>query len=124
MSRKRAWHYANASAEKADSDANSFVEKKLGERSGGYKNALDDSILKRLGAGAETAVNKLLLLTYDSEMFSCYSTGKQRKVKTVGRVTESLYLNQYERYPSGNRCELLLSIGAGIPVRRKQSGCH
>ena len=74
-----AWHYANASAEKADSDANSFVEKNWEKDPGAIKNALDDSILKRLGAGAETAVNKLLLLTYDSEMFSCYSTGKTEK---------------------------------------------
>lgn len=38
------------------------------------KNALNDNLLTRLSNAGNNAANKLLLLTYDSEMFSCYAT--------------------------------------------------
>lgn len=38
------------------------------------KNALNDNLLTRLSSAGDKAANKLLLLTYDSEMFSCYAT--------------------------------------------------
>lgn len=38
------------------------------------KNALNDNLLTRLSNAGNSAANKLLLLTYDSEMFSCYAT--------------------------------------------------
>lgn len=40
------------------------------------KKGLDDSLLAKLGNAFSNAGNKILLLTYDSEMFSCYATGK------------------------------------------------
>lgn len=38
------------------------------------KNALNDNLLTRLSQAGNAAADKLLLLTYDSEMFSCYAT--------------------------------------------------
>ena len=40
------------------------------------KKALNDNLLSSLGNAATDAADKILLLTYDSEMFSCYSTNK------------------------------------------------
>ncbi len=38
------------------------------------KNALNDDLLGRIAGAGNAAANKILLLTYDSEMFSCYAT--------------------------------------------------
>lgn len=38
------------------------------------KKALDANLITQLGNMLDDAVNKILLLTYDSEMFSCYTT--------------------------------------------------
>ena len=40
------------------------------------KEALNDNLLSNLGSAATSAADRILLLTYDSEMFSCYSTNK------------------------------------------------
>lgn len=41
------------------------------------KDALGGDLISMLGNAADAAVDKLLLLTYDSEMFSCYATNKR-----------------------------------------------
>lgn len=38
------------------------------------KNSLDDSLVKRIGNLGNDVTNKVLLLCYDTEMFSCYTT--------------------------------------------------
>ena len=45
-----------------------------GELKSKTKSALNDSLLSRIAKAGSDAANKLLLLTYDSEMFSCYAT--------------------------------------------------
>lgn len=60
-----------------EEDTSDFIDKKdWGDDPGAINDAMSDSILTRIGEGMESAVNKILLLTYDSEMFSCYATGK------------------------------------------------
>lgn len=59
-----------------DTGSDYIEEKDWGEDPGAINDAMSDSILTRIGEGLESAANKVLLLTYDSEMFSCYSTGK------------------------------------------------
>lgn len=80
-----AYKFQNASASKASdatSDDSNFTEDKdWGEDPGAINDAMSDSILTRIGDGLEAAANKVLLLTYDSEMFSCYATGKGAESK-------------------------------------------
>ena len=45
-----------------------------GELKSKTKSALNDSLLSRIAKAGSDAADKLLLLTYDSEMFSCYAT--------------------------------------------------
>lgn len=80
-----AYKFQNASASKVSddtSDDSNFTEDKdWGEDPGAINDAMSDSILTRIGDGLEAAANKVLLLTYDSEMFSCYATGKGAESK-------------------------------------------
>lgn len=62
-------------------DETDYLEKDWGDDPGVINDAMSDSILTRIGSGLESAANKVLLLTYDSEMFSCYSTGKGEECK-------------------------------------------
>ena len=50
---------------------------------GTIKNALSDDLLTRLRLEGDKTVDKILLLTYVSEMFSCYSTGKHGNAVTT-----------------------------------------
>lgn len=62
-------------------DGANYIDKNWGNDPGVINDAMSDSILTRITAGLESAANKVLLLTYDSEMFSCYSTGKGEECK-------------------------------------------
>lgn len=73
-----AWTYSKGSGGSGGSGGTSFG---TGEDWGGSgsakrqaKNALNDNLLSRISSAGNSAANKLLLLTYDSEMFSCYAT--------------------------------------------------
>lgn len=69
-------------------------EKDWGEDPGAINDAMSDSILTRIGEGLEAAANKVLLLTYDSEMFSCYSTGKsEESAGEDGQKTPEINMN-------------------------------
>lgn len=72
-----AWTYANGS-NGSSSGGTSFGTGEDWSGSGAVKkqvkNALDDNLLNRLADAGGAAADKLLLLTYDSEMFSCYAT--------------------------------------------------
>lgn len=80
-----AYKFQNDSATKASAatgDGSGFVEDKdWGKDPGAINDAMSDSILTRISEGLEKAADKVLLLTYDSEMFSCYSTGKGEESK-------------------------------------------
>ena len=52
-----------------------WSKKGKGEES--VKKSLDSSLVKSLSSGLDSIANDLLLLTYASEMFSCYSTNKR-----------------------------------------------
>lgn len=72
------------------------------------KKALNDNLLSSLGNAATDAADKILLLTYASEMFSCYSTNKGGGENAP--VEESMSGSPW----SGR--ELLLPVGAGVPL--------
>lgn len=80
-----AYTFQNDSASKAPaatSDGSDFVEDKdWGKDPGAINDAMSDSILTRISEGLGKAVDKVLLLAYDSEMFSCYATGKGAESK-------------------------------------------
>lgn len=65
-----------AAAAKEEEERKSYIEEDWGKNPSIIKDAMDDNIISRIGNGLESAANKVLLLTYDSEMFSCYATGK------------------------------------------------
>lgn len=71
--------FANAQASaavKEEEKHKSYIEEDWGKNPSIIKEAMNDNIISRIGDGLESAANKVLLLTYDSEMFSCYATGK------------------------------------------------
>lgn len=63
------------------------------------KNALNSNLLSRISSAGNSAANKLLLLTYSSEMFSCYSTsggedGRELE-ETMNGIPMSVDVNYY-----------------------------
>lgn len=73
-----AWTYSNGSDDSGGSGGASFGTGEDWSGSGAAKrqakSALNDNLLSRISSAGNSAANKLLLLTYDSEMFSCYAT--------------------------------------------------
>ena len=71
-----AWTYSKGSG--GSGDTSSFGEEGDWSGSGSAKKqaqkALNDDLISCISNAGSSAANKLLLLTYDSEMFSCYAT--------------------------------------------------
>lgn len=85
-----AFYNERAMAAPASSDdSNNFGSSGNWEDTSTVKNALSDSLLTRLKLQGDETVNKILLMTYTTEMFSCYSTGKQGEIRSEdgNRVT-------------------------------------
>jgi hypothetical protein len=59
------------------------------------KDALDSDIISALGNMAGAVADKILLITYDTEMFSCYTTTSSPEVKTMSGVPLSIDVNYY-----------------------------
>lgn len=57
--------------------------------------ALNSNIIARLGKVTDRSVNKLLLLTYDSEMFSNFTTKKDGSQKTMSGIPLSTDVNYF-----------------------------
>lgn len=81
-----AWRYENGS-DTSDSDNRTGFGSDgdwsaSGEGKKQVKNALNSDLVTRLDDALDDAANKILLLTYDSEMFSCYSTNKRSEEDT------------------------------------------
>lgn len=74
-----ALHYKNGSNDAGGVSTDFGMAGDWGSEDGAkdqVKKALNDNLLSRLGNAATGAADNLLLLTYASEMFSCYSTNK------------------------------------------------
>ena len=73
-----AWNYTRGSDSSGETNSTSFGTGDSWSGSGAVKeqtkDALNDNLLSSIAQAGNTAANKLLLLTYDSEMFSCYAT--------------------------------------------------
>lgn len=78
-----AWHYSNGSDDHSSDDGSGFgAEGDWNDDDAAKdkaKDALNSSLISRIGNMLSDAADKLLLLTYDSEMFSCYSTPDKEK---------------------------------------------
>ena len=59
------------------------------------KNALSSDLLSRFTSFAETAGNQILLLTYDTEMFSCYATKGDGSETSMAGVPLGIDVNYY-----------------------------
>jgi len=59
------------------------------------KDALKGSLLKEIGSVAGSVFDKFLLVTYDSEMFSCYTAKIDPAKKTMSGVPMGLDVNYY-----------------------------
>lgn len=59
------------------------------------KDALNDSIIKKIGNILDDAANKLLILTYDTEMFSNFTTTSDPVVKTMSGIPMSTDVNYF-----------------------------
>lgn len=86
-----AWNYENGSdTSDSDNQTNFGSDGDWGASGQGkeeVKKALDSNLVTRLGDALDDAANKILLLTYDAEMFSCYSTNKHSE--ETGEVSMS-----------------------------------
>ena len=74
-----ALHYKNGSNDAGGVSTDFGMAGDWGSEDGAkdqVKKALNNNLLSSLGNAATDAADKILLLTYDSEMFSCYSTNK------------------------------------------------
>lgn len=73
-----AWNYSRGSNDSSEDSSTSFGTGDSWSGSGVAKkqtqNALNENLLSSMAQAGNLAANKLLLLTYDSEMFSCYAT--------------------------------------------------
>ena len=73
-----AWNYSRGSNDSSQTTGTSFGTGDSWSGSGAAKeqtkDALNDDLLSTLAQAGNAAANKLLLLAYDSEMFSCYAT--------------------------------------------------
>ena len=72
-----AWKYNNGSGGGSDNGTDFGSSGDWGSEDGAkdqVKKAMNDNLLSRLGSAVNDAANKILLLTYDTEMFSCYAT--------------------------------------------------
>ena len=73
-----AWNYSRGSGSGGGNNGTSFGTGDSWSGSGAVKEqtkkALNDNLLTRMAQAGYDAADKLLLLTYDSEMFSCYAT--------------------------------------------------
>lgn len=74
-----AWNYTKGTSSGSGDDGGSAFGSdgdwgSSGQLKAKAKSALNDSLLSRISNAGNSAANKLLLLAYDSEMFSCYAT--------------------------------------------------
>ena len=72
-----AWKYDNGSGAGSDAGTDFGSSGDWGSEDGAkeqVKKAMNDNLLSRLGSAVNDAADKILLLTYDTEMFSCYAT--------------------------------------------------
>jgi hypothetical protein len=59
------------------------------------KDALDSDIINNLAGMASDAADKILLLAYDTEMFSCYTTTSDPVMKTMAGIPMGIDVNYY-----------------------------
>lgn len=98
-----------------------------GSDPGKINDAMSDNIITRISDGLEDAVDKVLLLTYDSEMFSCYATGKGEESKgedgqkiaeinmngiPLGIDVNYYYQSEMEYLLHGNRADAIANLKA------------
>lgn len=91
-----AWRYQEATSEEGQSGFGQ--ESDWGDEDAAKdetKNALEDDLLSSLSGLLGEAADKILLLTYDSEMFSCYSTAKDGSEKNMAGIPLSVDVNYY-----------------------------
>lgn len=102
-------------------------DKDWGNDPGVINDAMSDSILTRIASGLKDAVDQVLLVTYDSEMFSCYSTGKGEECKgedgqkiaeinmngiPLGIDVNYYYQSEMEYLFHGNRADAIKNLKA------------
>lgn len=99
-----AWHYSNGSDDHTSDDSAGFGSEGDWNDDNAAKNnakeALENSgIISQLGDMLSDAADKILLLTYDSEMFSCYSTPDKEEdgeeEKTMSGIPLGIDVNYY-----------------------------
>ncbi len=98
-----------------------------GSDPGKINDAMSDNIITRISDGLEDVVDKVLLLTYDSEMFSCYATGKGAESKgedgqkipeinmngiPLGIDVNYYYQSEMEYLLHGNRADAIANLKA------------
>lgn len=75
-----AYKYTKTASSGDSSDSTNFGQdtdwSKSGAAKSEVKSAMNSSLLSDLGKAADSAANKILILTYATEMFSCYSTNR------------------------------------------------
>ncbi|GHU93305.1 hypothetical protein FACS1894208_02570 [Clostridia bacterium] len=90
-----ALHYKSSDS----STTSSFVSEddwgKEGKGKEKTKNALNSDIISNLGDMAGAAADKILLLVYDTEMFSCYTTTSDPEMKTMSGIPLGIDVNYY-----------------------------
>lgn len=91
-----AWKYQEESAENDSSNFGSGTD--WGDEDAAKdetKKALNGNLISDLGGAVGNAADNLLLLTYCSEMFSCYSTAKDGSETNMAGIPLSIDVNYY-----------------------------
>lgn len=96
-----AWKYTPSSGGGAEAPEENFGQdgdwSKEGVGKDKAKEALSGSLVQRLGSIADKSANHLLLLGYDSEMFSCFTTNKGLETgrKTMAGIPLGIDVNYF-----------------------------
>ena len=91
-----AWKYQEATPDNSDSSFGSKTDWSDEDAAKDEtKNALNGDLISHLSSMAEAAADKILLLTYSSEMFSCYSTEKDGSETNMAGIPLSVDVNYY-----------------------------
>jgi uncharacterized coiled-coil DUF342 family protein len=88
-------HYKSSDETKTSSFVSEGDWGKEGEGKNKTKDALGNDIISNLGSIAGAAADKILLLTYDTEMFSCYTATSEPEMKTMSGVPLGIDVNYY-----------------------------